>query len=81
MHIIVTNDGRVWSGIPAGENKRTVQLRVANREEPVAVNKSEIESRDVAPVSMMPAGQLNTMTDQEVLDLVRYLQTQRQVNP
>ena len=81
MHIIVTNDGRVWSGIPAGENKRTVQLRVANREEPVTVNKSEIESRDVAPVSMMPAGQLNTMTDQEVLNLVRYLQTQRQVNP
>lgn len=79
MHIVVTDDGRVWSGIPAEENKRQLRLRVANREEPVTINKSQIESRDIAPVSMMPEGQLATMTDQEVRDLVKYLQSQRHV--
>ena len=79
MHIVITNDGRVWSGVPAAENERQLRLRVANREEPVTINKSDIESREIAPVSMMPEGQLTTMTDDEVLDLVKYLQTQRQV--
>lgn len=79
MHMVITNDGRVWSGIPAAENERQLRLRVANRKEPVAINKSEIESREVAPVSMMPEGLLATMTDNEVLDLVKYLQTRRPV--
>ncbi|MGD9857175.1 MAG: c-type cytochrome, partial [Planctomycetaceae bacterium] len=80
MHLVVTNDGRVWSGIPAEENDRQLRLRIANQEQPVIINKSEIESRDIAPVSMMPEGQLTTMTDKEVLDLIAYLQTQRQVS-
>ena len=79
MHIVVTDDGRVWSGIPAEDNDRQLRLRIANQEKPVIINKSEIESRDIAPVSMMPEGQLTTMTDKEVLDLIAYLQTQRQV--
>ncbi|MBX3439531.1 MAG: PmoA family protein, partial [Planctomycetaceae bacterium] len=60
MHIIVTHDGRVWSGIPAEENERQLRLRVANQEQPVIINKSEIESHDIAPVSIMPEGQLTT---------------------
>ncbi|MEO2033238.1 MAG: PVC-type heme-binding CxxCH protein, partial [Planctomycetaceae bacterium] len=79
MHIVVTNDGRVWSGVPAAENDRQLKLRVANREQPVTIDQSQIESRDIAPVSMMPEGLLVTMTDQEVLDLMKYLQSQRQV--
>lgn len=80
MHLIVTDDGRVWSGIPASENDRQLKLRIANRDEPVTINKAQIESRDIAPVSMMPEGQLATMTDQEVLDLMKYLQSQRHVH-
>ena len=79
MHIIVTDDGRVWSGIPAEDNERQLRLRMANHDEPVTINKSQIESREIAPVSMMPEGQLTTMTDQEVVDLIAYLQTVRQV--
>jgi len=80
MHMVVTDDGRVWSGIPAEENKRQLMLRVANRDDVVTISKSQIESRDIAPVSMMPEGQLNTMTDQEVMNLIKYLQTARQVD-
>ena len=79
MHILVTDDGRVYSGIPASENDRQLMLRVANRETPVTINKSQIESRDIAPVSMMPEGLLNTLQDSEVLNLVAYLKSLKQV--
>lgn len=79
MHLVLTDDGRVYSGIPAGENERQLRLRIANRDEPVVIAKSEIESREIAPVSMMPAGMLNTLTDREVLDLIAYLRLQTQV--
>ena len=79
MHIVVTDDGRVYSGIPASENERQLRLRVANRENPVTINKSQIESRDIAPVSMMPDGILKTLKDSEVLDLFAYLQSLKQV--
>lgn len=80
MHIVLTEDGRVYSGIPAEENERILKLRIANRDEPVAIAKSAIESREVASVSMMPEGILKTMSDQEVVDLIAYLQSQRQVD-
>ncbi|MEZ6123225.1 MAG: DUF6807 family protein [Planctomycetaceae bacterium] len=79
MQIILTNDGRVFSGIPVEENDRQLKLRIANRPDPVTIAKSSIESRDVAPVSMMPEGILKTFTDQEVLNLIAYLQTAQQV--
>ena len=79
MTIVLTDEGRVWSGIVAGEDNRRLLLRVANEDEPVSIPKSTIESRDVAPVSMMPEGLLANLKDEEVLDLVAYLQTKKQV--
>lgn len=79
MQMVLTDDGRVYSGIPAEENDRILKLRIANRDDPVSIAKSAIESREVASVSMMPEGILRTMTDQEVIDLIAYLQSQRQV--
>ncbi|MCA9084368.1 MAG: c-type cytochrome, partial [Planctomycetaceae bacterium] len=79
MQIVLTDDGRVFSGIPASENDRQLRLRVAGVEEPIVIAKSRIESREVAPVSMMPEGILSTLSDQEVRNLVAYLQQQTQV--
>ena len=45
----------------------------------VVINKSDIQSRDVTAVSLMPEGLLQTLTDTEVLDLVAYLRTPEQV--
>jgi hypothetical protein len=39
----------------------------------VVLNKSSIQSREVAAVSMMPQGLFETLSDQEVVDLVGYL--------
>jgi len=43
------------------------------------IAKSQIESREIASVSMMPEGLPKTLSDQEVIDLVVYLQSQNQV--
>lgn len=79
MHLILTDEGRVYSGIPADENERQLRLRVAGQEEPVVIAKSSIESREIAPVSMMPEGLLKNLTNAEVLDLIAYLRRLEQV--
>ena len=43
------------------------------------VAKADIKSRVVSKVSMMPEGLLNTLNDKEYLDLIKYLQTEKQV--
>jgi putative heme-binding domain-containing protein len=79
MQIVLTIDGRVYSGIPAEENDRQLKLHVTNETEPVVIARSQIESRQIAPVSMMPEGLLSNLADDEVLDLVAYLQSLQQV--
>ena len=79
MTLILTDEGRTYSGIVSGENDRQVSLRVAGEDEPVMIPKVTIESREIAPVSMMPEGMLEMLKRQEVLDLVAYLQTAKQV--
>ena len=79
MEMVLTDDGRVYSGISAGENERQLLLRVADQDEPVVIAKSTIESREMASISMMPSGLLKTLTDEEVIDLIAYLKTRKQV--
>jgi putative membrane-bound dehydrogenase-like protein len=79
MHLILTDDGRVFSGIPMEETERQLKIRVADRPEPVTIPKAEIESREIAAVSMMPEGILNNLKETEVVDLIAYLQSFQQV--
>lgn len=79
MHIVLTDDGRIYSGIPAEENERQLKLRVADRNEPITIAKSQIESREIAPVSMMPKGTMDTLTDADAVNLLKYLQSTAQV--
>ena len=79
MTLVLTDEGRTYSGIVAGETDRQLQLRVAGEEQPVLIAKSSIDSREIAPVSMMPDGLLGTLKDKEVLDLIAYLQSTKQV--
>ena len=78
MHMILTDDGRIYSGILAEENERQLKLRVADRDEPVTIAISQIESRQVSTISMMPEGALANLRDSEVLDLISYLQSHQQ---
>ena len=78
MVVVTTRDGRTYLGNVVSETDRQVSLRVVGQER-VIVNKSDIQSREDTPNSMMPPGLLNTMTDQEVLNLVAYLKTQEEL--
>ena len=79
MEMVLTDEGRLYSGISAGENERQLRLKVADQADPVLIAKSAIESREMAAVSMMPVGLLNTLSDREVIDLIAYLRTRKQV--
>lgn len=74
MVVITSRDGRTFSGNVIAENDRQVTLRVIGQDQ-LVLNKSDIQSREIASVSMMPEGLIQTMTDKEVLDLVAYLRS------
>ncbi len=79
MVVITTRDGRTYSGNISGETDNQVTLKIVGQD-PVVINKADIQTREVTPVSMMPAGLLSTLSDAEVLGLVKYLQTDSQVS-
>ncbi len=81
MVLVLTDEGRVYSGVLAEEDDRYLMLRVANEEKPVAIPKSAIESREISSVSMMPEGLLQNLTDREVLDLIAFLRTTEKPEP
>jgi putative heme-binding domain-containing protein len=75
--IVTTRDGRTLSGIVAAEDAQQLTLRLVGQDTTIA--KSEIQSREKSPISMMPEGLLKTLTKEEVRDLIAYLRTSAQV--
>jgi putative heme-binding domain-containing protein len=75
--IVTTRNGRTLSGMVAAEDNQQLTLRLAGQD--IVVVKSEIQSREKSPVSMMPEGLLKTLKDDEVRDLIAYLRTTAQV--
>ena len=51
-------------------------LTIQTVTEVVAIQKSEIKSRQILEQSMMPVGLLDTLLKQEVVDLLKYLTTE-----
>ncbi|RYD87428.1 MAG: c-type cytochrome, partial [Sphingobacteriales bacterium] len=74
MVVVTTRDGRTYSGNVSGENERQLTLRVVGQDA-VVLNKSDVQSREVTPNSMMPTGLLDALTEDEVIDLVAFLRT------
>ena len=77
MSVVVTDSGRVVTGIIKAETAQTLTVQTAN--DLVLIPKDEIEVRKRSPVSMMPDGMLQKMKPKEVRDLVRYLASDQQV--
>ena len=75
MQVVLLDDGRVHSGILAGDDGEHLRLRVANQPEPIVIPLAQIASREVSANSLMPDGLLGALSDAEVLDLVAYLQS------
>jgi len=75
--IIETKDGRVINGLITKETDSAVTLRTIN--DTIVIAKADIEERKLSELSLMPEGQLNTLTPDEVRDLVAYLASPTQV--
>ena len=74
--VVTTRDGRTYSGNVISENDRQVTMRIVGKES-TKINKSDIQSRETMATSLMPVGIFETIKENEVLDLVKFLQTKK----
>lgn len=74
---ITSRDGQIFTGTLAQEDDQRVVLNMVGQKSTVL--KSDIAKREVSPLSMMPEGLLPALSSGQVLDLVKYLQTTKQV--
>jgi putative heme-binding domain-containing protein len=74
--VVITRDGRTYSGNVISENDRQLTMRIVGQDK-VFINKSDIQSREVMPTSLMPVGLFDNMEEPEILDLMKYLKTMK----
>ncbi len=77
--VITTMDGRTYTGNVVAETPRQLTLKIAGQD-PVLINKSSIQNKEITDVSLMPPGLFEPLSNQEVVDLMAYLQTQQQLD-
>jgi putative heme-binding domain-containing protein len=71
---IRTTDGRTLTGLVVRETTESIFLRTSDQLE-IRLRRSDIEEQKPSEVSIMPAGLENTMTRQELADLLAYLRS------
>ena len=71
MELIQTDSGRIITGLVVDESELAITMQTAN--ERVVLPKSEVEERSVSKLSMMPDGLLQTLSNEQVRDLIGYL--------
>lgn len=72
-----TKAGQLFSGTLAGEDDQKIVINSVGQT--LTILKADLAKRHLSPLSMMPEGILPSLPDQQVLDLVKYLKTQKQV--
>jgi len=75
--VLALNDGRVIQGLLKKETDSALTIQTIN--DSVVVPKAEIEERSLSNTSMMPERQLDSLTKEEVRDLIVYLASPGQV--
>jgi putative heme-binding domain-containing protein len=77
MTVMALKDGRVLTGLVLARNNQTLTLRTPTDTRVVAVD--DIEESKASPLSLMPDGLLQTLTEAQVRDLFAYLMHPGQV--
>ena len=72
MTILLTTDNRIFNGLVTDETDQTISLQTAT--EKLSFDKEKIQSRKVTEKSPMPDGLLDTLSNEEIRDLIHYLQ-------
>ena len=68
---LVLADGRVIAGLARDESETALTIQTAN--ELMVIDLDDIDERRLSNTSMMPEGQLDNLTKEEVRDLIAYL--------
>ena len=76
---IITSDGKSYTGrvVPGGDYRSSTLRLATDAQNPgkiVEIEKSDIEEQSLSPVSWMPEGLLDTLTQNDILDLLAYLE-------
>jgi putative membrane-bound dehydrogenase-like protein len=75
--VLALSDGRVLTGLPVEDTPDRVVLKLADGQR-VSVRHSDVEDRRLSDVSLMPEGLAESMSEQDLVDLLAYLTTLRQ---
>lgn len=75
-YLVVTDAGRIHTGVISRESTDTVYLRTTDLSE-VRIPREEIEIMKESPISIMPKGLEQRLTPQEIRDLLAYLQNRK----
>lgn len=75
-YVIVTDEGRIHTGIISRQTADTVYLRTAELAE-VRIPRESIEEMKESSTSIMPKGLETTLSEEELRDLLAYLQQRR----
>ncbi len=75
---VKTKDGQIVAGIVAEDNDRAISLKTLGGGI-VTVQRADVASTEVSPLSMMPEGLLTPLHEPDVRDLFLYLRQKRQV--
>jgi putative membrane-bound dehydrogenase-like protein len=72
--VVALADGRVLTGLPTEDTPERLVLKTADGQR-IPIRPADIEDRKTSDVSLMPEGLAQTMTDQELVDLLAFLST------
>jgi putative heme-binding domain-containing protein len=77
LSVILTTQGRVLNGMVRERNDQ--RMVIQTQTERLIVPLDEIDEEKLSPLSMMPDGQLDQLSEQDLQDLIRYLASPSQV--
>ncbi len=74
-NVFVLDDGRAITGMIVSETADEIQVVInpLAKDKPTAIKKDQIEERQKSAVSLMPAGLLDKLSREEILDLVAFV--------
>ncbi len=77
MVTVRTKGGRLVTGVIAARSENALTIRTIH--DKVIIPRGEVAKRSRLPVSMMPEGQLKSLSKEQILDLFAYLRSPKQV--
>lgn len=76
-YVLALTDGRIVTGLPVEETADRIVLKTAEGQR-LEIDPADIDEKLISDVSLMPEGLAQQMTDEQIVDLLAFLETLRQ---